>query len=334
MINGFMAGVGGVILASRLRSVSTGSGGGDLLLSVIAAAVIGGTSLFGGRGRVITALLGGLVIASINNGMGLLQLPQGNKSVITGLVLLAAVLVDALAKRRRAAAAWCDARTQRGGETRMTYEPTSEHRFTFGLWTVGNPGRDPFGEPDARRALARPDRRAARPKSARTASTSTTTTWSRSTRRPPSATAIEAEFKKALERHRPGRADGDDEPLQRPGVQGRRVHRATIRRSAPTRCRRRCAAMDLGVELGAKTYVFWGGREGARATPTKNPVDAIKRFREAIELPVRVRDRPEVRAASSRSRPSRTSRAATSICRRPELSGVHPDARSSGHGAA
>jgi putative multiple sugar transport system permease protein len=103
MISGFMAGVGGIMLASRLRSVATNTGGGNLLLLVIASAVIGGTSLFGGVGRVVSALLGALVIASIQNGMDLLGLASGTKFVITGLVLLAAVLVDAYAKRRRAA---------------------------------------------------------------------------------------------------------------------------------------------------------------------------------------------------------------------------------------
>jgi D-xylose transport system permease protein len=103
MISGFMAGVGGIMLASRLRSVATNTGGGNLLLLVIAAAVVGGTSLFGGTGRVIAALLGALVIASIQNGMDLMGLASGTKFVITGLVLLGAVLVDAFAKRRRAA---------------------------------------------------------------------------------------------------------------------------------------------------------------------------------------------------------------------------------------
>jgi D-xylose transport system permease protein len=103
MISGFMAGVGGIMLASRLRSVATGTGGGNLLLLVIAAAVIGGTSLFGGTGRVMAALLGALVIASIQNGMDLMGLASGTKFVITGLVLLGAVLVDAFSKRRRAA---------------------------------------------------------------------------------------------------------------------------------------------------------------------------------------------------------------------------------------
>ncbi|HXV58786.1 MAG TPA: hypothetical protein VD704_13050 [Gaiellaceae bacterium] len=103
MISGFMAGVGGIILASRLRSVATNTGSGNLLLLVIAAAVIGGTSLFGGVGRVVSALLGALVIASIQNGMDLLGLASGTKFVITGLVLLGAVLVDAYAKRRRSA---------------------------------------------------------------------------------------------------------------------------------------------------------------------------------------------------------------------------------------
>ena len=104
MISGFMAGAGGILIASRLRSVATGQGGGNLLLLVIAAAVIGGTSLFGGVGRVVAALLGALVIGSIQNGMDLLGLSSGEKFVITGLVLLGAVLVDAYAKRRRAAA--------------------------------------------------------------------------------------------------------------------------------------------------------------------------------------------------------------------------------------
>ena len=103
MISGFMAGLGGVMYASRLRSVATGTGGGNLLLNAIAAAVIGGTSLFGGTGRVVSALLGTLVIASIANGMGLLNLEQAVQFIITGLVLLAAVLLDAVSKHRRAA---------------------------------------------------------------------------------------------------------------------------------------------------------------------------------------------------------------------------------------
>ena len=104
MISGFMAGCGGIILASRIRSVSTGTGGGNLLLNIIAAAVIGGTSLFGGRGRPVNALLGALVIASVANGMDLLGLASGTKFIVTGLVLLAAVLVDSLSKKGRASA--------------------------------------------------------------------------------------------------------------------------------------------------------------------------------------------------------------------------------------
>ncbi len=102
MISSLMAGTGGIILASRLRSVDTAAGGGNLMLNSIAAAVIGGTSLFGGSGRVISALLGALVIASIENGMGLLGLSSGVKFVITGLVLLVAVLVDSISRRGRA----------------------------------------------------------------------------------------------------------------------------------------------------------------------------------------------------------------------------------------
>jgi D-xylose transport system permease protein len=97
-----MAAFGGIILASRLRSVDTAAGGGPLLLYSIAAAVIGGTSLFGGRGHVKAAVLGALVIAAIDNGLGLLGLKSGQKFIITGVVLLLAVSVDALARRGRA----------------------------------------------------------------------------------------------------------------------------------------------------------------------------------------------------------------------------------------
>ena len=101
-IAGLMGGVAGIIYASRLRSVSTNLDGGTLVLYCIAAAVIGGTSLFGGRGRAISAILGGLVIASIDNGMGLLGLSAAARYVVTGIVLVIAVTIDALASRGRA----------------------------------------------------------------------------------------------------------------------------------------------------------------------------------------------------------------------------------------
>jgi D-xylose transport system permease protein len=96
-----MAAVGGIILASRLRSVDTNAGGGSILLYSIAAAVIGGTSLFGGRGHIKSALLGALVIGSIDNGLGLLGLSSGTKFVVTGGVLLLAVTVDSISRRGR-----------------------------------------------------------------------------------------------------------------------------------------------------------------------------------------------------------------------------------------
>ena len=97
-----MAAIGGIILASRLRSVDTNSGGGSILLYSIAAPVIGGTSLFGGRGTIKSAVLGALVIASIDNGLGLLGLSAGTKFVITAGVLLLAVTVDSIARKGRA----------------------------------------------------------------------------------------------------------------------------------------------------------------------------------------------------------------------------------------
>jgi D-xylose transport system permease protein len=99
-----MAAIGGIILASRLRSVDTNSGGGSLLLYSIAAPVIGGTSLFGGRGTIKSAVFGALVIASIDNGLGLLGLGSGEKFVITGGVLLLAVSVDSISRRGRESA--------------------------------------------------------------------------------------------------------------------------------------------------------------------------------------------------------------------------------------
>jgi len=97
----FMAVLGGIILASRLRSVDTNTGGGQALLYPIAAAVIGGTSLFGGRGTMKAAILGALVMISIDNGLGLLGLSSGTKFVLTGGVLLLAVTVDSISRRGR-----------------------------------------------------------------------------------------------------------------------------------------------------------------------------------------------------------------------------------------
>ena len=98
------AGIAGIVYASRLRSVSTNLDGGTLVLYAVAAAVIGGTSLFGGRGRPLHAVLGGVVIAAIANGMGLLGMAAATQLIVTALVLLAAVTIDAVARRGRTAA--------------------------------------------------------------------------------------------------------------------------------------------------------------------------------------------------------------------------------------
>jgi D-xylose transport system permease protein len=99
-ISGTMAALGGIVLASRLSSVDTSTGGGSTLLYSIAACVIGGTSLFGGRGYVRSAILGAIVIAMIDNGLGLLNVSAGTKFIVTGIVLLAAVTLDSLSRRR------------------------------------------------------------------------------------------------------------------------------------------------------------------------------------------------------------------------------------------
>jgi len=103
-ISGACAGLGGVILASRLNSVDLTFGGGTLLLDAISAAVIGGVSLFGGRGRVSGALFGGLIIGMISNGTDLVGSADWIKYVTTGTILLAAVTLDTVARRRQVAA--------------------------------------------------------------------------------------------------------------------------------------------------------------------------------------------------------------------------------------
>jgi len=103
VMTGTLAGFAGLLIASRNNSVSTSTGGGTFLLFGVGAAVIGGTSLFGGKGRVSDAIIGGVVIAVIANGMGLLRQSTGNVYMITGLVLLVAASVDAISRRQAAA---------------------------------------------------------------------------------------------------------------------------------------------------------------------------------------------------------------------------------------
>ena len=103
VIESMMAGLGGILLASFNNSISPQTGGSSTLLYAVGAAVIGGTSLFGGKGRVIDAILGGLVVAVIQNGLPLITQKSGVQFIITGLVLLLAAGVDALSRRRAAA---------------------------------------------------------------------------------------------------------------------------------------------------------------------------------------------------------------------------------------
>jgi len=95
----FTAGIGGLLYASYLGGMSNNFNGGQLVLYAIAAAVIGGTSLFGGRGKMLHGILGGLVIGGIYNGMYLLAIDVQWQFIVTGFVLLVAVTIDALSRR-------------------------------------------------------------------------------------------------------------------------------------------------------------------------------------------------------------------------------------------
>lgn len=94
------AGLAGIIYCSQLGGMTTNINGGQLVLYAVAAAVIGGTSLFGGRGRAVHGLLGGLVIGAIYNGLYLLGFPIQWQLIVTGLVLLAAISVDSVSRQR------------------------------------------------------------------------------------------------------------------------------------------------------------------------------------------------------------------------------------------
>ncbi|WP_347351212.1 ABC transporter permease [Intrasporangium sp.] len=100
-LSSLTAGAAGIFYAARLGSISNNVNGGQYVLLAVAAAVIGGTSLFGGRGKIVHALLGGLVVATIYNGMGLINLSAATQLMVTALVLLAAVTVDAISRRNR-----------------------------------------------------------------------------------------------------------------------------------------------------------------------------------------------------------------------------------------
>jgi D-xylose transport system permease protein len=101
MLCSTFAAIAGILVAARLSAVNQASGGNEMLLNAIAAAVIGGTSLFGGRGAGYSALLGMLVIGAVSNGMDLLNQQSDVKYIITGIVLVTAVIIDSLARRGR-----------------------------------------------------------------------------------------------------------------------------------------------------------------------------------------------------------------------------------------
>lgn len=103
-ISGTFAAIGGLFIASKIASANQGAGGGDLLMNAIAAAVIGGTSLFGGRGRTWNALLGVLVIVSIQYGLALQGIASPVQYMITGGVLLATVVIDAVTRKTQKSA--------------------------------------------------------------------------------------------------------------------------------------------------------------------------------------------------------------------------------------
>ena len=164
----------------------------------------------------------------------------------------------------------------------MTYDPTPADKFTFGLWTVGNRGRDPFGE------FVRPPLDPVVAVERLAAIGAWGVNFHDNDLVPIDADLAErdriiARFRKALERTgmRVPMATTNlfTDPVFKDGAFT--SHDPRVRAYAVQKTMR---AMDLGVELGATTYVFWGGREGAEVDAAKDAVEAIKRFREAIDF--------------------------------------------------
>ena len=207
------------------------------------------------------------------------------------------------------------------------YTPEPAHKFTFGLWTVGNRGRDPFGEAvrppldpvTSVRKLAELGAYGVNLHDNDLVPIDAT---------PAERDRIVRDFRKALE------ATGMQVPMATTNLFTDPVfkdgaftsHDAAVRAYAIQKTMR---AMDLGVELGARTYVFWGGREGAEVDAAKDPVEAIKRFREAHRLSLRVRNRQEVHASvRARGQAERAARRHL-LPDHGRLSRVHPDPRAS-----
>src|ERR1044071_3896384 len=164
----------------------------------------------------------------------------------------------------------------------MTLIPTPADKFTFGLWTVGNRGRDPFGD------VVRPPLDPVTAVHRLGALGAFGVNFHANDLVPIDATAAERDrivraFRAALD------ATGVTVPMATTNLFTEPVfkdgaftsHDAGVRRYAMQKTMR---AMDLGVELGARTYVFWGGREGTEVDAGKDPIEAIKRFREAIDF--------------------------------------------------
>ncbi len=195
------------------------------------------------------------------------------------------------------------------------FQPRPEHKFSFGLWTVGNRGRDPFGD------AVRP------PKSPvdAVALLAEVGAWGVNLHdndlvpidaTPAERDRIVTDFRAALEQH------GIVVPMATVNLFYDPVFRDGALTSNDPRVRayalqKTMRAMDLGAELGAKIFVLWGGREGTETDACRRPDEAIKRLREAVNDLCEYSIVAEVRIQVRASRPSRTSRAATSTWRRP-----------------
>ena len=211
----------------------------------------------------------------------------------------------------------------------MVRQPTPEDKFSFGLWTVGWTGTDPFGAP-TRPALDPWSRPRSSASSAPGESPSTTTTSSRSTPTRPRGAAGRA-VQGRHGRDRPRDPDGHDEPLHPPGLQGRRLHLQRPR-GPSLRAAQGPLDVDLAAELGAETFVMWGGREGAEydgvqgrargARPVQGGSGHARRVRQGLGL------RPAVRARAQAERAARRHPAAHG---RPRA-GVHHRAGARRHG--